>query len=116
MGGGLFTHATLTSCMRLAPPQQVGLALGVWGAVQATAAGLAIATGGIVRDVVNALAAQGTLGEAMSGPATGYVVVYAAEIALLFVTLAVVGPLVRGTGSTQMRPQPRSGVAGSAQF
>ena len=114
LGGGLFTHATLTACMRLAPPEQVGLALGVWGAVQATAAGLAIATGGIVRDVVSALAAQGTLGEAMSGPATGYVVVYAAEIALLFVTLAVVGPLVRGTGSTQMRPQPRSGVAGSA--
>jgi BCD family chlorophyll transporter-like MFS transporter len=50
----------------------------------------------------------------MSGPATGYVVVYAAEIALLFVTLAVVGPLVRGTGSAQARSQPRSGVAGSA--
>ena len=114
LGGGLFTHATLTACMRLAPPEQVGLALGVWGAVQATAAGLAIATGGIVRDVVSALAEKGALGEAMSGPATGYVVVYAAEIALLFVTLAVVGPLVRGTGSAQARSQPRSGVAGSA--
>jgi BCD family chlorophyll transporter-like MFS transporter len=114
LGGGLFAHATLTACMRLAPQQQIGLALGVWGAVQATAAGLAIATGGIVRDVVSALAVQGALGEAMSGPATGYVVVYAAEIALLFVTLAVVGPLVRGTGVAHSRPQPGSGVAGSA--
>jgi BCD family chlorophyll transporter-like MFS transporter len=114
LGGGLFTHATLTACMRLAPQQQIGLALGVWGAVQATAAGLAIATGGIVRDVVSALAVQGSLGEAMSGPATGYVVVYGAEIALLFITLAVVGPLVRGTGGAHSRPQPRSGVAGSA--
>lgn len=114
LGGGLFAHATLTACMRLAPQKQIGLALGVWGAVQATAAGLAIAAGGIIRDVVSALAMQGALGEAMSGPATGYVVVYSAEIALLFLTLAVVGPLVRGTGDARSRPQPGSGVAGSA--
>jgi BCD family chlorophyll transporter-like MFS transporter len=46
-GGGLFSHGTLTATMNLAPPQQAGLALGAWGAVQATAAGLAVATGGI---------------------------------------------------------------------
>jgi BCD family chlorophyll transporter-like MFS transporter len=114
LGGGLFAHATLTSCMRLAPPHQIGLALGVWGAVQATAAGLAIAAGGVLRDVIGALALQGVLGEALTGPATGYVVVYAAEILLLFVTLAVVGPLVRGTGATRSRPQPESGAAGPA--
>ncbi len=114
LGGGLFAHATLTSCMRVAPQNQIGLALGVWGAVQATAAGLAIATGGVVRDVLSGLAEQGSLGEAMSGPATGYLVVYAAEIALLFFTLAVVGPLVRGTGAPRSRPQPGSGIAGSA--
>jgi BCD family chlorophyll transporter-like MFS transporter len=114
LGGGLFAHATLTSCMRLAPPHQIGLALGVWGAVQATAAGVAIAAGGLTRDVVSALALQGSLGEAMMGPATGYVVVYAAEIVLLFITLAVVGPLVRGTGDARSRPQQGSGVAGSA--
>jgi BCD family chlorophyll transporter-like MFS transporter len=114
LGGGLFAHATLTACMRVAPPQQIGLALGVWGAVQATAAGVAIAAGGVVRDVISALAVQGALGEAMSGPATGYIAVYAFEIVLLFFTLAVVGPLVRGTGGSRSRPQPGSGLAGSA--
>jgi BCD family chlorophyll transporter-like MFS transporter len=114
LGGGLFAHATLTACMRVAPPGQIGLALGVWGAVQATAAGSAIAAGGIARDIVAALAVQGRLGEALSSPAIGYLVVYAAEILLLFATLAVVGPLVRGTGVAGSRPQPGSGVAGSA--
>ena len=114
LGGGLFAHATLTACMRFAPPKQIGLALGVWGAVQATAAGLAIAAAGIARDVISALAAQGALGEALSGPATGYLFVYAVEIALLFFALAVVGPLVRGTGSSRTRPHSGSGLAGSA--
>jgi BCD family chlorophyll transporter-like MFS transporter len=115
LGGGLFAHATLTACMRYAPADKIGLALGVWGAVQATAAGLAIATGGLIRDALNLFAQQGTLGEAMSGPATGYVAVYLIEIALLFATLAVVGPLVRGTGATRSPPQPAPGLAGSAQ-
>jgi len=115
LGGGLFGHATLTACMRVAPPRQIGLALGVWGAVQATAAGLAIAAGGILRDIVSALALAGTLGEAMAGEATGYVTVYAAEIILLFATLAVVGPLVQGTGAGA-RPQPRPGLAGPAEI
>jgi BCD family chlorophyll transporter-like MFS transporter len=114
LGGGLFAHATLTACMRHAPPHQIGLALGVWGAVQATAAGIAIASGGVIRDVISGLAVQGALGEAMSGPATGYVVVYAVEIVLLFLTLAVVGPLVRGTGTSRLRPEPGAGIAGSA--
>jgi BCD family chlorophyll transporter-like MFS transporter len=115
VGGGLFAHATLTSCMRFAPPNQIGLALGVWGAVQATAAGLAIATGGILRDVLNGLALTGALGDAMAGPATGYLAVYGIEIVLLFLTVAVFGPLVRGTGAP-MRSQPGSGLAGSAQI
>ncbi len=114
LGGGLFSHATLTSCMRFAPPGQTGLALGVWGAVQATAAGSAIAAGGIIRDLLHALDTRGALGEALSGPATGYVAVYLIEIVLLFATLAVVGPLVRGTGASRTRPQPGPGVAGSA--
>jgi BCD family chlorophyll transporter-like MFS transporter len=57
---------------------------------------------------------QGSLGEAMTGPATGYIVVYGIEIVLLFLTLAVVGPLVRGTGAAGSRPQPGSGYPGSA--
>jgi BCD family chlorophyll transporter-like MFS transporter len=115
LGGGLFAHATLTACMRFAPPNQIGLALGVWGAVQATAAGLAIASGGILRDVLNGLALQGALGEALSGPATGYIAVYGIEILLLFLTVAVFGPLVRGTG-VAARPHPGSGLAGSAHI
>ncbi len=51
-GMGLFGHGTLTATMNLAPKDQTGLALGAWGAVAATASGLAIALGGIIRDVV----------------------------------------------------------------
>jgi hypothetical protein len=40
LGAGLFGHGTLTATMRSAPREQVGLALGAWGAVQATAAGV----------------------------------------------------------------------------
>ena len=43
LGSGLFGHGTLTATMQAAPPHQTGLSLGTWGAVQATAAGLAIA-------------------------------------------------------------------------
>jgi BCD family chlorophyll transporter-like MFS transporter len=95
LGTGVFAHATLTACMRAAPPAQVGLALGAWGAVQASAAGLAIAAGGLLRDVVGGLALLGSFGDALATEVTGYGVVYLVEIALLFLTLAVLGPLVR---------------------
>ncbi|MEM6466575.1 MAG: PucC family protein, partial [Pseudomonadota bacterium] len=42
LGAGLFGHATLTATMRTAPRDKIGLALGTWGAVQATAAGLGV--------------------------------------------------------------------------
>lgn len=86
LAGGLFAHGTLTLTMNLAPPQQAGLALGAWGAVQATAAGVAVALGGLGRDAIGALAAQGYLGESLAGPATGYAAVYAVELLLLLVT------------------------------
>ena len=38
-GAGLFAHCTLTAAMGTARAGQIGLALGVWGAVQASAAG-----------------------------------------------------------------------------
>jgi BCD family chlorophyll transporter-like MFS transporter len=94
-GGGLFAVGTLTAAMALAQDGASGLALGTWGAVQATAAGAAIAGGGAIRDVMSALAGEGHLGVALAGPATGYSIVYHIEIALLFATLAVIGPLVR---------------------
>ena len=88
-GAGLFGHGTLTATMNLAPPDQTGLALGAWGAVQASAAGLAIALGGILRDVV------ATWAQAGSGAALGYDCVYILEIVLLFATLVVMFPLMR---------------------
>ena len=104
LGAGIFAHATLTACMRMAPAGQIGLALGAWSAVQATAAGAAIAAGGLVRDAVAELAAGGALGETLAIPATGYGVVYLLEIALLFLTLAVIGPLVRPVAAGHRMP------------
>ena len=89
-GAGLFGHGTLTSTMNLAPRDQTGLALGAWGAAQASAAGLAIALGGVIRDVVSSLPVRSYL-----GPATGYVAVYALEILLLLATLICMAPLLR---------------------
>jgi BCD family chlorophyll transporter-like MFS transporter len=91
--GGLFAVGTLTAVMDLARDGQGGLVLGAWGAVQASAAGIGIALGGLVRDVISALAANGTLGPAMAGPSVGYSVVYHIEIALLFCSLVALGPL-----------------------
>ncbi|GJE60407.1 BCD family MFS transporter [Methylobacterium trifolii] len=95
LGGGLFAHGTLTASMAKAGPDDTGLALGAWGAVQASAAGLAIAASGIVRDLGAAIAQSGVLGEGMNEPAIGYLIVYHIEIALLFATLVAIGPLVR---------------------
>ena len=115
-GGGLFAHCTLTAAMAMAPKGQIGLALGVWGAVQASAAGVAVASGGIIRDGVSALATRGLLGAALDNPATGYSVVYHIEIALLFAALVAIGPLVRpaygsrpsGIGLAGVSRQPAS--------
>jgi len=101
LGGGLFAVATLTSAMAL-PVAGVagrGLALGVWGAAQATALGLAVAAGGILRDVINALAVSGQLGDALSGPGTGYSFVYHLEIGLLFATLIALGDIDHASNS-----------------
>jgi MFS transporter, BCD family, chlorophyll transporter len=104
-GGGLFAVGTLTAAMALAEQGASGLALGAWGAVQATCAGLAIVIGGALRDVVAKASASGALGEAMAGPATSYSVIYHIEIALLFATLIALGPLVRrGTGDRAQSP------------
>ena len=84
-GSGLFGHGTLTATMRLAPKKQSGLALGAWGAVQATAAGTAIALGGVLRDLATPLA----------GAAGGYIVVYIIEIILLLAAIVVMLPLIK---------------------
>jgi BCD family chlorophyll transporter-like MFS transporter len=93
-GGGLFGHGTLTATMNLAPPEQAGLALGAWGAVQATAAGTAMGLGGVLRDVAAAAAGASPL-----GPAIGYMSVYVLEIMLLLATLVALVPLLRRRGA-----------------
>lgn len=93
LGAGLFAVGTLTAAMNLAKSGNSGLALGAWGAVQATATGVAIAIGGALRDVVSSFAQDGALGSALIGPVTGYSFVYHLEILILFVTLIVIGPL-----------------------
>jgi BCD family chlorophyll transporter-like MFS transporter len=99
LGAGLFAHCTLTAAMASAPRGQVGLTLGIWGAVQASAAGTAVAAGGLLRDGIGLLADAGRLGPTLATPATGYVAVYTVELALLFATLVAIGPLVRATSS-----------------
>lgn len=104
-GGGMFAVGALTAAMALAkdgetvadddPSGRTGLALGAWGAVQASAAGVAIALGGLIRDAVNAPAMAGHFGPSFIDPALGYSVVYHLEILLLFATLIVIGPLAR---------------------
>ncbi len=114
-GGGLFGVGTLTAAMALARDGHSGLALGAWGAVQATAAGVAIAVGGGIRDVVTGFASEGAFGAALAMPATGYSIVYHIEIALLFMTLAAIGPLVRSTrGATEASRE--AGKFGLAEF
>jgi BCD family chlorophyll transporter-like MFS transporter len=106
-GGGLFGVGTLTAAMALGRDegQGAGLALGAWGAVQATAAGLALIAAGLIRDLVGPAATSGALGPALASPATPYTIVWHIEIALLFATLVALGPLVR-----RSRPSP-DGVA-----
>jgi BCD family chlorophyll transporter-like MFS transporter len=93
-GMGMFSVGTLTAAMALDNGRN-GLALGAWGAVQATGAGLAIGVAGITRDIVSNLALHGRLGSTLMSHATGYGAVYYLEILLLFASLAAIGPLAR---------------------
>ncbi len=108
-GGGLFSVATLTAAMGL--DERNGLALGAWGAVQATAAGLAIAGGGALRDAVSGLAERGLLGPVLHSAGVGYSFVYHLEILLLFATLVAIGPLVRSGRAPKPSFAPKFGLA-----
>ena len=106
-GAGLFAHGTLTASMNMARGDATGLALGAWGAVQAAAAGLAIASGGLISDAVQSLARSGQLGPTLTGPATGYTAVYLIELVLLFATMIAIGPLARRSpDEAQMQAVP----------
>ena len=82
--------ANTRATMRAAPRNQIGLALGAWGAVQATAAGLAVAIGGMVRDAIVAMSEEGRF-----APADAYMPVFAAEAILLAAAFFVLIPLIR---------------------
>ena len=102
-GVGLFSVGTLLTAMSMAEQRDSGVALGAWGAVQATAAGGALALGGIIRDTVAAL----------NNRADGYAAVYGLEIAMLFAAMIVLGPLagkrighpVNGVGGRMTLPE-----------
>jgi len=94
-GGGLFSVGMLVMAMSFPNKSHSGLVLGAWGAVQGVAAGVAIAVGGLIRDVVSQLAQSGLLGESLQSNVTGYSFVYHVEIYLLFVVLIALGPLLR---------------------
>ena len=85
MAGGLFSHGTLTATMHSAPRDQIGLALGAWGAVQATAAGVAVAAGGLLADAVSTLV----------GRDSAYGAVYLLEVLLLLITMIGMSPLIK---------------------
>lgn len=100
MGAGLFGHGTLTATMRRAPREQVGLALGAWGAVQATAAGVAIILGGVIRDLVVAMPGG-------VAPEVPYISVFGLEMIILVLALIAILPLrrqFRGTAQAGADP------------
>jgi MFS transporter, BCD family, chlorophyll transporter len=93
-GTGLFSVGTMIAAMGLAREGSSGLALGAWGAVQASCAGAGIALGGLIRDGMAYIALQDGMGATLAHRATGYGTVYAIEILLLLVTLVVLGPVI----------------------
>jgi BCD family chlorophyll transporter-like MFS transporter len=103
-GNGLFAVCTLTAAMALSDAgSKSGLALGAWGAVQASAVGFGILIAGAIRDGVGALAVRGALGPGLNDPATGYSMVWHMEIGLLFMCLIALGPLARRSSQNVSR-------------
>ncbi|WP_310496520.1 PucC family protein, partial [Sandarakinorhabdus sp.] len=116
LGSGLFGVATLTAAMTAAPMGQSGIALGAWGAVQATATGFGIIASGAIRDGVGALAMAGTLGPGLTLPSTGYSMVWHIEILLLFLSLVALGPLARRARDAYSNRRPEPVSFGLAEF
>ncbi|GEO80521.1 BCD family MFS transporter [Pararhodospirillum oryzae] len=112
LGSGLFAVGMLTAAMSLADDGDAGLALGAWGAVQATAMGGGTLVGGFIRDMVTALAGYGGLGHSPAASYAGYGVVYLIEIVLLIATLAVLFPLARDGLAGRKRSRDRFGLTG----
>jgi BCD family chlorophyll transporter-like MFS transporter len=114
-GAAVFGHGTLTATMNRAPRAQVGLALGAWGAVQATAAGLAVALASILRDVLNATtgAHDGLWG--LPAVANGYFGVYALEIGFLLLAIAALAPMLSRKAASSVSRGPAAQAEASLQ-
>ncbi len=100
-GNGLFSVGTLLRVMSLPHHGEHGLALGAWGAVQATSAGLAFVVAGFMRDWVGG--SQSQLSDPL--PGIGYVTTYLVAVIGLFVLLVVLGPLT-ARRRADVRPMP----------
>ncbi|MEM7242541.1 MAG: PucC family protein [Pseudomonadota bacterium] len=113
LGGGLFAVAMLSAAMSISAPtiSGQGLTLGIWGAAQATALGLSIGLGGVLKDGFATLAESGLFGAALNTPAAGYGFVYNVEIILIFAALAALGPLVRSAISSNSNDNQPVGLA-----
>lgn len=81
--------------MSLGFEQHTGLALGAWGAVNATATGLAVFSGGALRDLFSMLSSQGVVDPLFDDAVSAYGAVYHLEILLLFLALVALGPVAR---------------------
>jgi BCD family chlorophyll transporter-like MFS transporter len=97
-GEGSFGVGTLCAAMALRDPSQHGIALGAWGAVFATAEGVALSVSGVIKDALSTPAAHAILGPGLSAPSVPYSVVYHLEILFLFATLVALGPLAAARG------------------
>ena len=87
-----------------------GIALGAWGAVQATAPASPSPLGGALRDVVSH-AERRRLGQALRTRRRA-MPVYHLELPLLFATLIAIGPLVRRGRGRRVHPSShRFGLA-----
>lgn len=111
LGGGLFAVGTMLAAMAVSRRSDSGIVVGAWSAVQATAIGVALLLGGLVKNTVNDFALNGALGEALNSAATGYLFVYHIEIGLLFLCLAVIGPLTGRRYRREDHQEMRFGLA-----
>lgn len=116
LGLGLFSVGTLIEAMSLAKSETAGLALGAWGAVQATCAGAGIAVGGVLRDLIAWYAIIVDPTAATATRATGYTSVYIIEILLLIAGLAAIGPLVGRSRTTTTSTDSASQPFGLREF
>ncbi len=125
-GAGLFSVGTMVAAMQLVrrgaadSDNDAGLAIGAWGAAQASGAGLGVALGGLLRDMASQAALQDAMGATLATRATGYGLVYAVEILLLLATMVVIGPVIgklgAGEGSHQNHDNFDQGQFGLGDF